>query len=557
MTIRKQWLAGALATSMMGLAACGGGSTGSQDVGDAGKQSDSQSRVLYARAVDGYLAGASVYVDLNDNRKLDAFEPRAITDSDGFFSYNHITDTDYCAANAATLSQYCLRASIDADAEVIIRVTGGYDTITGLPFKSVMSLRSSDLDRDDLRLVTPQTSLIADSKELTTQEKFDALIAAGVLAPNGSFDDDHIGDSLSEQSSRAQMATILARLLGTSAAMATGTTFEDVESDYWYASYAVMAKALGANVAAGGEGTFSQVFSSRGALEDLMRRVAYSVLSPGQTMPQSYTLPNEFAAAALLQSVLQVNQLTEELVASTQGQVLTAAEQRAALRVQAIAFERALQNPADPEVSDLIAWTRNQLAQGNGLGSDLTALGEGNVDLSALIDAQFDIDPLSNSISASAVVPAEAADTFASLVNTGFDVEVNKEDQRGAALIYFTGENGARAGELKICVRYRDNEGDFDTGSSSDPNGAMLLSGRWSLINGYTLTMDVNIVGGVQSMLLKSVGVEGLERKYRFDFGDDLSEWTGAAPAGFAVGAVPADDAACKTSLIERFGSLD
>src|SRR5690606_21541400 len=99
MTIRKNILTAALASSMMGLAACGGDSKGTQDVGsggNGGSGAGATSRAFYARAIDGYLAGATVYVDQNENNRLDAFEPRALTDNDGYFSYNQITDTDYC-----------------------------------------------------------------------------------------------------------------------------------------------------------------------------------------------------------------------------------------------------------------------------------------------------------------------------------------------------------------------------------------------------------------------------------------------------------------------------
>ncbi len=186
-----------------------------------------------------------------------------------------------------------------------------------------------------------------------------------------------------------------------------------------------------------------------------------------------------------------------------------------------------------------------------------TNLGGDHIDLSALIDPAFDFDPASNSVSASATIPAEAANAFAALVNTAFGVSVDKAHEQGAALLFISGSAGARSGDLDICVRYRDRDGDFDTGSTTDPNGAMLIGGRWSLLNDHSLTLSVDVVGGVRPLLLKSVGASGGERTYRFDFGGDLSEWSGSAPAGFATGAVPASDAQCRTALIERFGNAN
>ncbi len=112
---------------------------------------------------------------------------------------------------------------------MVIRVTGGYDTVTQLPFKGVLSLRSSQLNRDDLRLVTPQTSMVADSSQ-DMQSKLDALIAAGVLQPSGSLNDDLLSGGNFEEMSRAQVAAIISRIVGEVGNLSLGSaTFEDVE----------------------------------------------------------------------------------------------------------------------------------------------------------------------------------------------------------------------------------------------------------------------------------------------------------------------------------------
>lgn len=548
MKIRKQVLAGALATGMIGLAACGGGSKGTQDVGNPVAQATS--RAFYARAIDGYLAGSTVYVDQNENGKLDAFEPRALTDNDGFFSYNHRRGTDYCATGG--LAQHCLRGSIDADAEVVIRVTGGYDTLTKLPFKGVLSLRSSDLDRDDLRLVTPVTSMVADSSA-DMAAKIEKLIQAGVLQPGGSLDNDPMNGA--EQMTRAQLAAIMSRVIGEAGDLAyTPSVFEDVRSDAWSASYIAMASQLGVG-AQGLSGSFATTFTSPADIEALARRVFHEAMNPGQVMPPAFVVPNLPAIQPLFQFSADLVGLNEEMLEAMNGSV-TPEELKAMLRLQMVATERALNNSNDPELPDLTAWVHNQLAQGNGLGSDLRSLGGDDIDLSALIDSGFDFDPISNSISASAKIPAEAASTFAALVNTSFGVTVQEPDEQGAAVFFVSGAANARSGDIDVCVRYRGDDEDFDTTSSSDPNGAMLISGRWSLLDDHTLTLNLDVVGGTRSLLLKAVGANGADRDYRFDFGDDLSRWSGSMPAGFATGAVPASDAACKTSLVERFGPM-
>jgi hypothetical protein len=106
-----------------------------------------------------------------------------------------------------------------------------------------------------------------------------------------------------------------------------------------------------------------------------------------------------------------------------------------------------------------------------------------------------------------------------------------------------------------VCVRYRDASGDFDTGSASDLNGAMLVNGSWGLLDNHTLMLNIEVAGGLRPLVLKSVGVSGSDREYRFDFGGDLSRWTGTSPQAIAAGTAPTNDETCKTALIDAFGS--
>jgi hypothetical protein len=553
MKIRKQILAGAVAGSMIGLAACGGGSKGTQDVGTNangnGGNSGASGRTFHARAIDGYLAGATVYVDQNVNGKLDAFEPRALTDRDGYFSYNHRTSTDYCATGG--LSQYCLRGAIAANTEVVIRVTGGYDTVTQVPFTGMLSLRSSDLDREDLRLVTPQTSMVAEAGN-PAKSKLDALIAAGVLDSSGSLDSDPFANP--EQITRAQLTAIISQMIGEAGNLTHGrSSFEDVESSAWAYSYIAMPALLAKGID-DGSGIFESTFGSAASLGELTRSAIFAAVNPGELMPANYQLPNQSTIQPLLQRTADLVGLNEELLAALNGSA-TPEELAAILRLQRVAAERAIKNPNDPELADLYAWARAQITP-SGLGADLTGLGTSAIDVGKLIEPQFNFDPSSNSISASATIPAGAATAFASLVNTAFSVSLDKPGEQGDAVLFVSGANGASSGDIKVCVRYRGDDGDFDTTSSTDPNGALLVSGHWSLLDDHTLTLSIDVAGGARSLLLKAVGTNPTGLDYRFDFGDDLANWSGAAPAGFAAGSAPTSDATCKASLIERFGQM-
>lgn len=119
-------------------------------------------------AVDGYIAGARVYADLNGNGRRDSFEPRAMTDRFGFFSYRpEIRDAngelvasarDYCQSGP---ERHCLRVNT-TQASFPIRIEGGYDIFTGLPFVGSISrhIVTPRADSQEILAVTPLTSLI-------------------------------------------------------------------------------------------------------------------------------------------------------------------------------------------------------------------------------------------------------------------------------------------------------------------------------------------------------------------------------------------------------------
>jgi len=126
---------------------------------DVGLGSDPE---LGGRAVDGYIARAIVFVDSNENGVLEAWESRAYTDSDGYFTYNTLDKVNYCVADTPkSLAIHCLRFPIGID-ESLIRVLGGYDITTGEPFKGMMTLRASpNTDVSLLNNSSPLTSLLA------------------------------------------------------------------------------------------------------------------------------------------------------------------------------------------------------------------------------------------------------------------------------------------------------------------------------------------------------------------------------------------------------------
>ena len=129
-----------LSVSAIVLTACGGGGGG----GLFGSSS-----VLSGLAVDGYVQGATVFLDINKNGVLDAGEPSATTDATGKYTL------DYSAVSTSVTG-------------LPIVVTGGIDTDTGNAFTGQLSARVDKAITG--QVVSPLTSLI------------DAAIAQGLAA---------------------------------------------------------------------------------------------------------------------------------------------------------------------------------------------------------------------------------------------------------------------------------------------------------------------------------------------------------------------------------------
>ncbi|MDX1812688.1 MAG: hypothetical protein R3240_12105, partial [Gammaproteobacteria bacterium] len=176
MKFRKNILALSVTTALIGLTACGV-TPQDEGTGEAAKKAS-------GLAVDGYLAGATVYADTNENNKLDAWEPRALTDADGYFSYNPLANNgaglNYCESDKNEDQLHCLSAPIGYD-EVMLRISGGYDLTTMEKFSGTLSMK---LNVNGNVITTPQMAspLTAILAHLTDEQKADLLTAEGLDA---------------------------------------------------------------------------------------------------------------------------------------------------------------------------------------------------------------------------------------------------------------------------------------------------------------------------------------------------------------------------------------
>lgn len=141
----KTLLATIIVTS---LAACGGSGGSSSDGGNA-------STTLTGKVIDGYISGATVFLDLNFNGKLDEGEPSAITGENGDFNLEVNDTLSECSQYVPTVTHVPVGA-IDSD-HPDTPITEAYTMVSPPSFAM-----STD---EDLLNLTPLTSIVWDSVE--------------------------------------------------------------------------------------------------------------------------------------------------------------------------------------------------------------------------------------------------------------------------------------------------------------------------------------------------------------------------------------------------------
>jgi hypothetical protein len=130
----------------LALGGCGGGGGGSDPVvtppsGGGNPPPPVSTTTITGVVTDGYVSGATVYLDLNNNNVRDANEPGAVTDATGRFSLT-------ASATVAQVNGQHLRMS------------GGTDLSTGQPFTHSMSALIDDAASKPFVPVSPFGTMI-------------------------------------------------------------------------------------------------------------------------------------------------------------------------------------------------------------------------------------------------------------------------------------------------------------------------------------------------------------------------------------------------------------
>lgn len=154
------------------IAGCGGGGGGSS-VQTSTSSQPASTTLIEGRVIDGYVSGATVFIDMNWSLAYEQGEPRTTTDSNGKYSFSQ---SDLAAFP-------CYQIPNDSRAIIVDVPAGAVDTIRGVvpaPYRMVYLpvkwLGGTSAAKNGVANVTPFTSLFA------------AAIAQGRNATTGASD---------------------------------------------------------------------------------------------------------------------------------------------------------------------------------------------------------------------------------------------------------------------------------------------------------------------------------------------------------------------------------
>ena len=512
------------------LVACGG--TSSQD------GSSRQSQGLEGRVtINGGLAGATIFVDLNDSASHDEEEPIAYTDSQGFFSYNPVTRTNYCRSNDPALTRHCLRlpSLSNLPDDVTVFYLGGVNQITGEPNERVYryhvqvdALRGRDLDLNAARALV---SAAADSEESLdiiyglidalyqardtlpqgrsamplvapddndAAAKLAALIAAGIIA------DPNLSQPLDSNMSRAQTAKIVSTLLDLDAHLADtpppSSSFFAPSAVEWAAG---LIAASHGSIPATGPGS---VFSAK--TDMTTEQLAVLIARALQMQPESPPDTNDIAgwAHAYVSAAFSVDFLppiADYTTASTRNLLLQAAffaydqlpDTTSTNGTYATAQGFGSELLKDQALND--SFDEGDFDQGINLFAELlqSASASGEViDLGAAARFLMDMGRDWNDLPQLLIDPSTFSTLLTALTDNvlvlGYD---NPGDADGQAQLRLIPGTLPTQGRLQACIRYQENASLPGEQLFSTP---LYVSGDWARSSNGAIILNMNVIPG-------------------------------------------------------------
>lgn len=449
-----------------------------------------------ALLVDSAQSGGSkivqgvVYADLNENGRLDLFEPYAMTGAGGQ------TRAD-SSCFAEDVPGDCLMLS-DPDGPVLVRLIGGFLSAEGVPFVGQYSARVGST-----AMHAPTGATGSSTKQLSAQ-------AINALT------------TLKTALSDAQAAELETRLVA-----GDGMRLDAIFSAW-------VRQVIDAFDAAS-----SDEQRRLGLLIDaFVVRIAEYLLSDGASLTTLIDDPGPLrtivsAAYAEIFPSKQLSPSDQQKVADLIHLVLEAVD-HFAVENASLGARRALQVLLVKLGATLVESDAEYFNTPDG-DAFIAALNEGEFDLEGL--AETPLSGTGANLAESARID-EGAPRFDSIGGQYLEFAGdNGDDPYVKAQLYFA--EGSARGDVRLCVRYQSSD-------ATDPMNTQgsLIRGQWAAVDSHTLVLELRLLGGRYSATVRGVDVD----TYRFDFDGEFSEYTGPAPFAQA-GSVPDTSFDCVARL--------
>jgi len=537
---------------------------------DVGLGSDAE---LGGRVVDGYIARAIVFVDSNENGVLEAWESRAYTDGDGYFTYNPLDQVNYCVADTPrSLAIHCLRFPIGID-ESLIRVLGGYDITTGEPFKGMMTLRASpNTDVALLNNSSPITSLLA----VMNHDNVNALAASMGYADTSPLLQDFlqrledIEDNDQESQRRVltgaalqahKMVDVLAHYLE---GLLTSNKFGDskgLPEDSTPFVYQAMATVISTQLATDSSFDLNTFFKTNTSIKTVIEKAAELIekVAKNDDESVSISLPDNDGKLIVANRAVELAEFIQTLFSASEitniGPPVTPFSDKQDIQARLRAIEvvttllRKQANITSDPTSVAVDEVRSamELATGTNSSSYLVGLSSDKVDIQDLastistnvkngLETEADVanfderksmqDQLALDQPITQIIDKTAPVTEAFSLNltekTATDAPSTAEEDK----VDFKFNTD---GTLTANIKFSDNQSsDFNIDTTKDKeNGdpGEPLPGTWEPINDTTMLVNIEVAGVVQPVIVKT---DSDGSGYKFDYGGKLIEWDGA-----------------------------
>jgi len=444
-------------------------------------------------AIDPYLVRAIIFEDVDQDNMLDAAENYAITDSQGYVSYNPNLNIDYCDEES-DLQRHCLQLLFPGEANIVL--IGGYDTGSQSKYQGqlILSGDATQTDRGVPLIISPLSSV----PELAARLGVDSGNNFLDLASNNDYIVFQAAISVSFLSQ-----AIINLLADDYPQYGTNSQFSDNLGK-------IIFEAINDLFVDGTLNDINKMTTEifNGLLDSVRSKVETEYKAADVSQPSS-----QVTAAMMTRATTNVpkvlNALPEIISQSTAKNVVI----NSIPKVVVIFATKAVEAESDNFSEDV-----------DFVGANLPLSGssEGILDILAQSDYIIEISELSHNkfsdVNVSNVVLDDSA-KLPELDGKRIDLSLTDSEFEGRLIIDFASSaDNAQSGTLNMCARLKDVG---DTVNKNLQSDGIFLQGSWEFFTTNQLINTVTVADTVVSFIIKRLSGS----HYQVDYDGELRNW--------------------------------